>query len=263
MEATAKRRQPGIQSVRRAVAVLQALSAAGRLGVAELGDQVGLSKTTVYGIVRTLALDGLVERDRDSGKYQLGASVLPMGFRYLEADTLRSAALNGAHELAARSRESVRVAKLHDGQVLIVHQVPRPDGGQQASDIGSLVPAHASALGKVMLAQHGELIAAQIEAASLRRFTPATVTNVADLRRELALTASRGWASELGELTGGVASIAAPIAVGSDRTPAAVDVEGSAERIFADGTPRGDLVRAVIGSARTISRELGAPPWLR
>ena len=176
MESSVKHQHSGIQSVRRAAAILRALSTTRRLGVVELGHEVGMSKTTVFGILRTLELDGLVERDPGSGKYQLGASVLPMGFRYLEANALRSAARNGAYALAARSRESVRVARLHEGHALIVHQVSRPGGDVHASDVGRLVPAHATGLGKALLMQQLPSLAL----GRLRSFTPATITVAAE-----------------------------------------------------------------------------------
>jgi DNA-binding IclR family transcriptional regulator len=259
MESSVKPQHPGIQSVRRAAAILRALSTTRRLGVVELGHEVGLSKTTVYGILRTLALDGLVERDPDSGKYQLGPSVLPMGFRYLEANALRSSARNGAQALAARSRESVRVASLHDGHALIVHQLARPGGDLLTSDVGILVPAHATALGKALLMQQLPSLALE----PLRSFTPATITVAAQLRSELTESASRGWTSEAGELAHGVGSIAAPIATTYCTGPAAIGIEGPLERLFSAGAPRAELVRAVIESARTVSRELGSVPWLR
>jgi DNA-binding IclR family transcriptional regulator len=259
MESSVKPQRAGIQSVRRAAAILRALSTTRRLGVVELGQEVGLSKTTVYGILRTLQLDGLVERDPDSGKYQLGASVLPMGFRYLEANPLRSAARNGAHALAVRSRESVRVARLHEGQALVVNQVARPGGDLHASDVGSLVPAHATALGKALLMQQLPSLALE----PLRSFTPATLTVAAELRSELTESIGRGWTSDAGELSHGVGSIAAPIATPDCTEPAAMGIEGPLERLFSAGAPRAELVRAVIESARTIAREMGSVPWLR
>ena len=259
MESSVKHQHSGIQSVRRAAAILRALSTTRRLGVVELGHEVGMSKTTVFGILRTLELDGLVERDPDSGKYQLGASVLPMGFRYLEANALRSAARNGAYALAARSRESVRVARLHEGHALIVHQVSRPGGDVHASDVGRLVPAHATGLGKALLMQQLPSLAL----GRLRSFTPATITVAAELRSELTESIGRGWASEAGELAHGVGSIAAPIATTHGTGPAAIGIEGPLERLFSAGAPRAELVRAVIDSARIIARELGPVPWLR
>jgi DNA-binding IclR family transcriptional regulator len=89
----------------------------------------------------------LVEQDSDSRKYQLGAALLHMGSKYLNRNELRSRALNWADTLASKSGESVQIGALRRKQVLIVHHVFRPDDSRQALDVGSLVPAHATALG--------------------------------------------------------------------------------------------------------------------
>ena len=146
---------PGrIQSIERAAAILRLLSGRSRrLGVVEIAGQVGLPKTTVHGILRTLLDVGFVEQDPESGKYQLGAALLHMGSSYLDGNELRTRALNWSDSLASRSHESVRIGTLHEGRVLIVHHVFRPDDSLQVLDVGTLLPAHATALGKALLAE--------------------------------------------------------------------------------------------------------------
>ena len=96
-----------------------------------------------------------------------------MGSSYLDGNELRTRALNWSDSLAARSDESVRIGTLHEGQVLIVHHVFRPDDSRQALEVGALVPAHATAMGKVLLARNqyaaDELIAGRAARASRRR----------------------------------------------------------------------------------------------
>src|SRR5918992_2276396 len=147
---------PGrIQSIERAAAILRLLSGRNRrLGVVQLAGELGLPKATVHGILRTLQHVGFVEQDPESGKYQLGAALLHMGSSYLDGNELRTRALNWSDALAARSNESVRIGTLHEGSVLVVHHVFRPDDSRQALEVGTLVPAHASAMGKMLLARH-------------------------------------------------------------------------------------------------------------
>src|ERR1700754_2726131 len=152
---------PGnIQSIERAAAILRLLSGRSlRLGVAELAGELGLPKGTVYGILKTLRNVGFVEQDVESGKYQLGPALLHMGSTYLDGNELRTRALNWADALATQSGESVRIGTLHENQVLIVHHVFRPDDSRQALEVGSLVPAYATALGKALLSRHRYLAA--------------------------------------------------------------------------------------------------------
>ena len=251
-----------IQSIERAAAILRLLSGRSRrLGVVELAGQLGLPKGTVHGILRTLQAVGFVEQDSDSGKYQLGAALLHIGSSYLDANELRTRALNWADALATVTGESVRIGTLHEHQVLIVHHVFRPDDSRQALEVGTLVPAHATALGKALLAHHMYVLTELGSAAPLAGYTPATVTDVKALQRELEEVRELGWASEVGELFPGVASIAGPIEDRRRVTAGAIGISGPIERLWKGRRPRAELVADVMQSARTVSRELGAIPW--
>jgi DNA-binding IclR family transcriptional regulator len=250
-----------IQSIERAAAILRLLSGrTHRLGVVDLAGELGLPKGTVHGLLRTLQHVGFVEQDPDSGKYQLGAALLHMGSSYLDGNELRTRALNWSDSLASHTHESVRIGTLHEGQVLIVHHVFRPDDSLQTLDVGSLLPAHATALGKILLANH-PYAAAEVSRAGLASFTDATITDPERLERELARVRERGWAADIGELHVGQVSCAAPILDRRGVTVGAMGVFGPPERLLAARQPRGDLLAHVREAARAVSRELGAIPW--
>ncbi|MDP9345247.1 MAG: IclR family transcriptional regulator [Actinomycetota bacterium] len=250
-----------IQSIERAAAILRLLSGRRRLGVVELAGEMGLPKGTVHGILQTLRDVRFVEQDPESGKYQLGAALLHMGSSYLDGNELRTRALNWSDSLAAHANESVRIGTLHEGQVLIVHHVFRPDDSLQALDVGSLRPAHATALGKMLLARH-EYVVSELVRAGLTSFTPDTITDPRRLRAELATIRKQGWAHTAGELIAGEASIAAPIEDARGATVGAMGVSGPAGRLCTTRRqPRAELVRHVREAARSVSRELGAIPW--
>jgi DNA-binding IclR family transcriptional regulator len=253
---------PGrIQSIERAAAILRLLSGRNRrLGVVQLAGELELPKATVHGILRTLAEVGFVEQDPETGKYQLGAALLHMGSSYLDGNELRTRALNWSDSLAARSGESVRIGTLHDGRVLIVHHVFRPDDSRQALEVGALVPAHATALGKVLLASNS-WAAAEALAAGLPQFTPATITDGDRLSTVLAEVHQKGWASETEELVVGEVSVAAPINDRQGVTVGAIGISGPVERLTSEGEARMDLVSFVREAARSVSRDLGAIPW--
>src|SRR3954466_10270029 len=168
-----------IQSIERAAAILRLLSGrTRRLGVVDLAGELGLPKGTVHGLLRTLQHVGFVEQDDETGKYQLGAALLHMGSSYLDGNELRTRALNWSDSLAARTNESVRIGTLHEGRVLVVHHVFRPDDSRQVLDVGTLLPAHATAMGKVLLA-HNPYATDELIDEGLTPFTPATVTDPA------------------------------------------------------------------------------------
>jgi DNA-binding IclR family transcriptional regulator len=250
-----------IQSIERAAAILRLLSGrTRRLGVVDLAGELGLPKGTVHGLLRTLQHVGFVEQDPETGKYQLGAALLHMGSSYLDGNELRTRALNWSDSLASRTHESVRIGTLHEGQVLIVHHVFRPDDSLQTLDVGSLLPAHATALGKILLAYH-PYAAAEITKAGLAAYTDATITDPERLERELVRVRERGWASDVGELHHGQVSCAAPIIDRRGATVGAMGIFGPPERLLAARQPRGDLLAHVREAARAVSRELGAIPW--
>ncbi len=250
-----------IQSIERAAAILRLLSGRERrLGVAQIAGELELPKGTIHGILRTLAGVGFVEQDPESGKYQLGAALLHMGSSYLDGNELRARALNWSDSLAARSGESVRIGTLHDTKVLVVHHVFRPDDSRQALEVGALLPAHATAMGKVLLAS-SRYAASELAATELPRYTPATITDWAALAPALQEVLERGWAADVEELVTGVVSIAAPILDRRGVTVGAIGISGPVERLMNDDAPRNDLVSFVREAARAVSRDLGAIPW--
>jgi DNA-binding IclR family transcriptional regulator len=249
---------PYIQSVERAAAILRLLSGRSRqLGVVELAGKLGLAKGTVHGLLRTLQLVGYVEQDPNTSRYQLGAALLHMGSLYLDGNELRARALNWSDALAAQTHEAVRIGTLHDRQVLIVHHVFASDDSFQSLDVGSLLPAHATALGKVLLA-HDPFALNEVIRLGLRSFTDATICDPERLDQELRQIAERGWAAEIGELRPDHLSIAAPITDHIDRTVGAIGIFGSRERLLAGGQPRDQLVARVRDAAWAVSRELGS-----
>lgn len=253
---------PGhIQSIERAAAILRLLSSRTRqLGVVEIAGELGLSKGTVHGLLRTLLNENFLEQDPETGKYRLGAALLHMGSSYLDGNELRTRALNWSDSLANRTGEAVRIGIMHDHQVLVVHHVFRPDDSMQTLDVGTLLPAHATALGKVLLAHHRYLLP-ELEQAGLRAFTDATITDLPRLERELERVRAQGWAADVGEMISGQVAFAAPIVDRRNLTVGAMGIFGPPERLLAARQPRSPLLAAVREAARAVSRELGAIPW--
>lgn len=246
-----------IQSIERAAAVLRLLARGpGRLGVVELSVSLGLPKGTVHGILRTLAGVGFVEQDSDTGKYQLGAALLHLGSSYLDVNELRSRAINWADALASRSGEAVRIGTLLDGRALIVHHVFRPDDSLQTVEIGQLLPAHACALGKVLLAYDRAATVAAMK--DLQPYTRRTLATGAGLNPALVQVRERGWAAEMEEMSMGVAGVAAAIRGQGGLVVGAIGITGPVDRICErTGVPRPGLVTQVQDAARAVSRELG------
>lgn len=251
-----------IQSVDRAARILATLSGdVGRLGVSELSSRLGLAKGTVHGLLRTLQAHGLVEQDTETDKYQLGPALLALSNRYLGINELRSRSLAWSELLAARTNETVRVAAPHRDGVLIVHHVFRPDSSLQILEVGEMLPLHASALGKAVLAyMPPEALKAFLESRTLPKLTAHTLVDEAALQHDLESVRTRRHALENEEAVLGEGGIAAAIFNRRALVTGAIGIAGPQERLFAsDRMPV--LADAVLEAARGISRDLGAARW--
>jgi DNA-binding IclR family transcriptional regulator len=247
---------PGtVQSIERAAAVLRLLAAApDGLGVADLGNALGLAKPTVHGILRTLHQVGFVEQDHSGAHYYLSDAFGRLGESYLDPNELRSRAINWADSLASRSGEVVRVGRLVDSKVVVVHHVFRPDDSEQDLDVGTTLPPHATALGKAVLAYDTGAVS---RLRKLEAFTTRTITDPVKLADELATVRARGWASEFEEHTVELASIAAPIRGLGGLVVGAVGLAGRIERICDSRLRhRPDLVSMVRATADAIAHAL-------
>lgn len=220
------------------------------LSLGDVAGALGLAKGTTHGILRTLASVGFVEHDAGTGRYRLGRAVLELGEHRLDPNELRARALNWADGLAVQTGLAVRIGSLVDGEVLVVHHVFRPDDSPQTLDVGSRQPAHATALGKALLAYAPSVLSGL---PALQAYTRRTIVDPPRLADELRSVRSAGIAGESGEWLAGSASVAAPIRGRGGLAVGAIGVSGPVESV-------GPVVHApVVACARAVSRELGAP----
>lgn len=249
---------PGlVQSVERAAAILRLLAGSAEgMGVSEVARSLSLPKGTAHGLLRTLRHVGFVDHDSGSGRYRAGAALARLSLGHIDLNELRSHCINWADPLAAHSGEAVHIGALSSGEVLIVHHVFRPYDTQQTLDVGSRMPAHASALGKVLLA-HDTRATALALGQPLTAFTRRTLIRPDSLRRDLAEIRAAGWGAQVGEQRIGTAAIAAPIRDYGGLVVAAIGISGDVERICdAQRRPRPALVSRVRETALAVSRDL-------
>jgi DNA-binding IclR family transcriptional regulator len=246
-----------IQSVDRAIRVLTALQGSRRMSLSELAARLELAPSTTHGIVRTLVEHGMVVQERGSSRYQLGPAVLRLGNVYLDTLELRSKSIPWAEDLARRTGLAVRTGVLLIDDVVIIHHEPRPDGSRQMPEVGIVIPVHASALGKAMLAFLPEDEKRVITSGELRSMTGETLTSPEDLRQQLDEVRASGIAVEQDEAVIGESAVASPVFDSWGTVVGAIGV------VIPSG---GDVTRheardVVRETARALSRELGAQSW--
>ena len=244
-----------IQSVERAVAILNVLAASSRrLSLAEVSVSVGLAKTTVHGLLKTLHEQGFVEQDAETGKYQIGHALLELGSRYLDVNELRRRSLVWSDLLAQRSGEAVLVGVLRAGSALIVHHVFRPDNTLQILAVGTHRPLHATALGKALLAHQPEVLADLPD--PLFRLTQHTHVRHSEVLAELRAVLEQGYATEQEEAVLAEAGLAAPIFDHLGGVVGAIGINGLTQNLLVQGESPRRLTDLVTEAARNISREL-------
>jgi DNA-binding IclR family transcriptional regulator len=246
-----------IQSIDRAIRVLTALQGARRMSLSELASRLELAPSTTHGIVRSLVEHGMVVQERGSSRYQLGPAVLRLGNVYLDTLELRSKAIPWAEDLARRTGLAVRTGVLLIDDVVIIHHEPRPDGSRQMPEVGIVIPVHASALGKAMLAFLPEDEKRVLISPDLRSMTGETITVSEALRDQLDNVRLEGVATEQDEAVLGESSLASPVFDSFGEAVGAIGVVIPSTGDVA-GHPARDAVRE---TARAVSRELGAERW--
>lgn len=246
-----------IQSIDRAIRALTALQGARRLSLSELAARLELAPSTTHGIVRTLVEHGMVVQERGSSRYQLGPAVLRLGNVYLDTLELRSKAIPWAEDLARRTGLAVRTGVLLLEDVVIIHHEPRPDGSRQMPEVGIVIPVHASALGKAMLAFAPDDAHRVIASAELRSMTGETTTSPTVLATLLEEVRETGIATEQDEAVIGESGIASPVFDSWSTVVGAIGVV-----IPSAGPLETHEARAAVReTARALSRELGAQSW--
>jgi DNA-binding IclR family transcriptional regulator len=247
-----------IQSVDRALRILAVLQGDHRMSLGEVAARLDLPPSTVHGIIRTLLDHRMVVQELDSGLYRLGPAVLTLGNVYLDTLELRSRVIPWAEDLARRTAYAVRTGVMLLDDVVVVHHQPRPDGSRQMPEVGIVIPAHACALGKAILAFDDDVADAVLDPSHrLRSMTGDTIIDPAKLRRQFKQVRSSGVATEIEEGVLGECELAAPV---SDRLGAPAGAIGLV--VPASEWPlETAVVDALRTAARSVSRELGATRW--
>lgn len=249
------------QSLERGLAILSCFTPKRPvLGIADIADELGMSRSTTHRYVITLLALGYLEQGA-SRKYRLGLRVTDLGMSALNSTGLREHAQPYLEELRQRSSYTVSLAVLDGPEVLYVDRARsfRRGQGQDGLDVrtGSRLPAYCTAMGKLLLANLPEPdqreLLSQIK---LTKQGPNTITSKKALREELEEVLDANFAVDDEELAKDLYSIAAPVRNEARQVVAAVDIAVPSSMITI-----GELVDALgphlVSTADRISARLG------
>jgi DNA-binding IclR family transcriptional regulator len=198
---------PAVKSSDRTLEVLEALATrASTLG--ELVRTLGIPKSSLHGILRTMTERGWVEQHGTA--YKLGLKALEVGAAYLDADDAVDLQSRVLDRLAAEFGETVHLGRLDGNFVVYVAKRESVHPLRLYSAIGRRLPAHATALGKALLAERPP----QELPVELERLTAHTITDRAALDAELAAVRERGYALDREENSEGIICVAMTMPTG-------------------------------------------------
>jgi DNA-binding IclR family transcriptional regulator len=222
---------------------------------AELAAALGITRSQVFRVVHTLTELGFLLHDPASGRYALGPALARLGHGVLPARDLPGAALPVLEALRDETGWSAHLGVLEGPEVVYLLRLPARRGLRGIVHVGSRLPAHATAMGRVLLAglDPPALAALFREAPSRGGAPPALATVAARARADRA----RGHVLHLGSFEAGMASVAAPLRDASGRVVAAVNL--SVRLAEAPEPARQAALAALLRAAGAISRSLGWP----
>ena len=249
-----------MKSAERLFAVLEAIgSEHDGVAVGRIQELTALPLVTLYRLLRTLQERGYAEQDLDTGRWHIGHKVLELRGHVSAATKLAVLVRPFLKDLMLATGNRSHLALFRNGEVLYVDTVRDlhtlgtywPPGGRK--------PAHATALGKVFLAELStEQLMRVVHEKGLARYGPRTVTSPEQLATELASVRATGYATELDEAAPGSRCFAAGLRDYTGRLVAAISVSSDTQRLPNDR--HRDVIDRVTAAARNISERLGYVP---
>ena len=223
----------GTASLEKALDVLDAVgSTAAGLSQAELGQRLGLPRTTLYRLLGTLVTRGLLRRDPLRRVYCLGSRCFEYARATYAMPDLVAAASTELRGLRDMTGETAYLAALDGLEVIALDRCDGAHAQRSHAAIGLRKPLHCTSQGKAILAAlPPERRDALVREMTLTAVTPRSITDRRRLLAELKLTAQRGWSIDDEEIVPGVRCCGAPIVDAQGEVRGAVSVAGPAFRL--------------------------------
>lgn len=198
-----------VKSSLRTLQILELLSApVSELSVTEVARDLGIPKSSAHGLLQTMVARGWLKVDASGAKYSLGIRAVVVCSSYLEQDLVVETSKEVLDELAAVTGEAVHLGRLDGEDVVYLAKRESRHGLRLYSVVGRRLPAHATALGKVLLASLPDSDVKSRLPARLMPLTDNTITSQRELLDELDAIRHRGYAVDNGESDEGVDCLA-------------------------------------------------------
>jgi DNA-binding IclR family transcriptional regulator len=241
-----------VKSADRTVELLELLSRTGEpLTLSEIQRELSYPKSSLFVLLRTLVARGWVETDRRGTGYSIGVRALLVGTSYLDRDPVIRAATRVLEDLRAEVNETVHLARLDGADVVYLASRESAHQLRLTSRVGRRLPAHATSLGKALLAERTDAEVDALLPERLDALTPHTLTSRPALYADLGETRERGYALERGENTVGLGCFAVAL---DFKTPALDAISCSVPSVRLDDSDHAaQVVAAVVRHAKQLS----------
>lgn len=248
-----------LSSVTSALLVLKAFSVEeAEIGISSLAKRLGLAKSTVHRLAVTLASEGFLEQNPETGRYRLGLSLFTLGAlarRRMDVSNV-SRPLLGV--LRDKHQEAATLAILSGASIMYLHNLESGQAIGIRAHIGDLKPATCTAEGRVLLAFSAPAVLAEVLKAGLVARTPKSITDPQALLDVLEEVRQSGYAIDDEESEAGMRCVAAPVRDISGKVIAAVGLAGPTQRL----TKRDlrNIAPDIVATGEAVSVRLGYRP---
>ena len=247
----------GVQSIERAFAIAEEVARNREgIGLAELSKRVGLHNSTTFHLVKTMVQLGYVSQLADSRKYRIGRRMFTLAAGALDEIELVSVATPILEKLTSATGEYSHFAIRSGEQIVVVAKTAGTGIFQMVDRTGAVRPAHATALGKVLLAALSpSQLERYLETCELRKFTAKTIVEREALLREIEEVRRKGLAFDDGEFDPEARCVAVPVRDFTGRVAGAIGMSGLMWRLSLQALQ--EKSKYVREAAVELSAELG------
>jgi IclR family acetate operon transcriptional repressor len=247
----------GIQSLERAAAILDAVARSPEgIILADLSVRVGLHNSTAFHLVKTLVNLGFITQVAETKRYRIGSRLFMLAAGALDESALLSLATPVLERLSAQTGETTHLAIRSQQEIVVIARTAASGLLQLAGRTGSVRPAHATALGKMLLAAMApDDLDQLVKVLPLDQFTPKTITDRRALVREVDDVRRQGIAYDDGEYDVDVRCVAVPVRDFAGRCAGAIGLSGPVWRLSLQSVQ--DKSRQLRTAAAELSAQLG------
>lgn len=247
-----------IQAIERAVAILNAFTPdEPELGVSDIANRLSLHKSTVHRFVVNLEAAGMLERNRATNRFRLGLRIFELGSQVLAQMNLWEEAPPFLEGLVRDTGETGHLAIFDAGEAIYIEKVEARRALRIPSAIGRGYPAHATSLGKALLAyQPQSVIDAVIDERGLEKCASNTICDRNALLDELSRVREQGFAIDDEEYEEGLRCVGAPVVGHTGTVVAAIGIGGPVTRVTPGRVE--ELGKVVMEAAAGLSHRMGA-----